>query len=330
MLLAKVMPTETPLHAAPTYATLATYWASMTDPQASQDHALIDALSRAFTITHFTAMLDAVPVPKNATKSTLINMFLEPHRRLWRFASHPKAIPIIALIQRSWRAKRAIKDCVNNTDPFTCEAIADIDPANLFYCHDSRGHRYVFNAIELDYYVRTVAPQNPYTREPFSATVLAQLADTMKTLPAKVIADPTTLWTTPANAYTYVFHYYDRSGLSLNIDMFTKLSMVQIVDIFDAFLSRRRLFRLNEMGYMSLERIYKVLELDDQNDQHRQIHFALAREMLHMIQHEDIHRRFFLARNVLTAVASVSKKIGRSIPSWVLISTSEYEDIRYI
>jgi hypothetical protein len=246
---------------------------------------------------------------KNANKLALTQVIIRAYRKIWEFAQNPRALAAVCAFQRKWQRRVAP---INDTDPFTCEELSELDPDTLFYYKDGAQRCYGFVASELDYYVRTVAPCNPYTREEFSGGDLARLAAMMQRIPRKEIPEPESLWRTPADAYTYVLHYYEQEGFYLNIDQFVALTPQQIIHVFEAFHVDIRYN--DEMDIMDATNLYDAICTGEICD----MHFAFAKELLRVVR-GNYTRKFYLLCNILLAVSVANRSIARTLPNWVLL-----------
>jgi hypothetical protein len=277
------------------------------------DYELINVLTYIFTAKQLDIMIG---YKCGSIKGAKAQRLVDTYRRLWRFAQRPGAMSWVLRTQRKWRASRERPQPVNDTDPFTCDTIADIDPTTLFYSKDGAGHWYAFVASELDYYVRTVAAANPYTREPFSADDLRRLDAMMQQLPRKEEPNPETLWRTPGDAYTYVFYYYEQDGFYLNIDSFIALTPQQIINIFEVF--HIECIDNDEQRIMNIDEVYDAICTGE----FTAMHFALAKEMLTVVRGAFL-RKFYIICNILLACSVVSRRIARTLPNWVLLGTTQ-------
>lgn len=198
---------------------------------------------------------------------------------------------------------------INDTDIFTLEPIADLDPAKVFTYKDGHGRVYAFDAAQLDYSVRELGPTNPYTREEIPEWDLARLRQMIQNgeVARKSTPDPVNLWHSPADAYTYVLHYYELYGFRCNVEWFIALNYMDIISVFWYY-------------HTSIKTASPFLDLDvalSADGSLEALHFVFAREMLMMINARDHPMQMFHLCNLIIAISQVSPPMRFTIPQWV-------------
>lgn len=198
---------------------------------------------------------------------------------------------------------------INDTDIFTLEPIADLDPAKVFTYKDGHGRVYAFDAAQLDYSVRELGPTNPYTREEIPEWDLARLRAMIQNgeVPRKSTPDPVNLWHSPADAYTYVLHYYELHGFRCNVEWFIAMNYMDIISIFWYY-------------HTSIKTTSPFLDLDmalGADGDLNSLHFVFAREMLTMINAREHPMQMFHLCNLIIAISQVSPPMRYTIPQWV-------------
>ena len=198
---------------------------------------------------------------------------------------------------------------INDTDIFTLEPIADLDPAKVFTYKDAHGHVYAFDAAQLDYSIRELGPTNPYTREEIPEWDLARLRAIIQNgeVPRKSTPDPVNLWHSAADAYTYVLHYYELQGFRCNVEWFIALNYMDIISIFWYYHTSIR----TSSPFMDLD---TALTADGDL---KALHFVFAREMLNMINDHEHPMQMFHLCNLIIAISEVSPPLRHTIPQWV-------------
>jgi len=154
-------------------------------------------------------------------------------------------IDSIIKLQRKFREKHIIKydPCddtyMNSEELFTGDNICEIAPERLFILKNSRGEKYIFDAIELEYFIRTCIennqePNNPYNREPLSNYTINSLRNFIKyhNLKIKVFEYK---WDTNMHAFTDLAIEIERRGFYNNPIWFNELTNIDFLKIIKYF-----------------------------------------------------------------------------------------------
>lgn len=203
---------------------------------------------------------------------------------------------------------------LNEQDVFTYESINDIRPCNLFTIKDIKG-TYVFDIVELEYFVRkcitdNVAPYNPYTREILNEKTIWRLNMQMK---YKNITKKTDecRWTTEMNAYTDLSIEIERRGFYNNPEWFKKMSK-------NDFLKCIKLFRDFSCNIEESKKYFLNIENDT-------FIYDFCKESIKMFNecNDDL---YILCCNYMKSLALCSNDFYTNIPDWL----STYETTSYI
>lgn len=125
----------------------------------------------------------------------------------------------------------------NQEDPFTLESINNIPYKQRFYTIDcNKNNIYVFDAIELEYYINSGNKNNPYTRTNFSDSTINLLKLFIKYNQLKSKTNDDFQWATPRQAYTEVSRYLENAGFYNDIEWFVKFTYFDCINIIKVFL----------------------------------------------------------------------------------------------
>lgn len=226
-------------------------------------------------------------------------------------------------LQRRWRAARepglapsalppssppSLPDYTNAEDPFTMEPIGSIPEALRWDYEDSHGHRYVFHAPSLDYFIKNQGAWNPYTREPIPEADLARLQDTIARLSPSDTPDFTVVWRTPRDAFADVLHDYERFGFYTDIQWFLGLTPHHIMRVY---------FMLSVNPFIAPLYFHFIpLEGSILQDPEHGAAFHMAREMQRLIR-DTLDLKFYIVCNLFVALSKVSRPMRQALPPWV-------------
>ena len=203
---------------------------------------------------------------------------------------------------------------LNEQDVFTYESINDIRPCNLFTIKDIKG-TYVFDIVELEYFVRkcitdNVAPYNPYTREILNEKTIWRLNMQMKYKNITKKKDECR-WTTEMNAYTDLSIEIERRGFYNNPEWFKKMSK-------NDFLKCIKLFRDFSCNIEESKKYFLNIENDT-------FIYDFCKESIKMFNecNDDL---YILCCNYMKSLALCSNDFYTNIPDWL----STYETTSYI
>jgi hypothetical protein len=193
----------------------------------------------------------------------------------------------------------------NNEDPFTYDSIEEIPENCKFSYKDNKGHVYIFNAVELEYFIRKQGTWNPYTKEVISQSVINHLHIFMKYNKLKPKSDKDVLWQTSLHAFTEVSQLMEKMGFYNDVSWFNKLTLgicknvIKIyrdlcADIPDGQVYFPFGFEISEKNYV----------------------FDFCKEIIQLFKEADEH--YLLCCNFVKALALNIDDFYNNLPSWLL------------
>jgi hypothetical protein len=128
---------------------------------------------------------------------------------------------------------------MNCEELFTGETIDDIPRERLFILKNSREEKYIFDAIELEYFIRTCInnkqePYNPYNREVLSKNIIRSLNNFIK-YNNLIIKSEEYKWETDMHAFTDLAIEIERRGFYNSPEWFKNLTNVDFLKIIKYF-----------------------------------------------------------------------------------------------
>ena len=274
-------------------------------------------------------------ISAKVTKERLARWIVRIARDVWSLSARPGALTALCRLQRRWRAGRARRateglrgpyptsPAVNDSDPFTLDALCEIPADQLFSFRDLRGGVYAFRAAELAHYLAESAPEavNPYNREPICKSDLARLRKLMELGAAAGASAPGSsrltnldeLWSTGRDAFSYTLYFFEREGFYCDVDAFVQLSADDIANVFAFFGEATR----GSSAAVGLMREGAWVDAYDGSAEGRlrRMQFAFCKEMLSLVR-PPRERKFYLLCNLFICVAAVSAAVSRSLPEW--------------
>lgn len=193
----------------------------------------------------------------------------------------------------------------NNQDPFTFEDISSISENMRFGYKDSNDHIYVFDAIELEYYIRNHSTYNPYTKEKIPKSIINRLNIFIKfnNLQKKLQND--IKWQTPTQAYTDVSYILEKAGFYNDVKWFEKISYRKCINIICAFKDISSDIP-NTNDYFNES--FNISEND--------YHFGFAKEIIKLFTNYDDN--YLLCCNFIKSLALFSDAFYENLPQWIL------------
>lgn len=237
----------------------------------------------------------------------LHNLMLNTHL----FSNDSKKLQNVSKIQRFLRKQLHYKitqynSCipVNAEDPFTYDNIDEIPDSCKFSYKDNNNHIYMFNAIELEYFIRTSdISWNPYTREDIPDYVVNRLHILMQYNGLHKKEQKQKLWQTNLQAYTEVSQCMERAGFYTDVCWFDKMTYNTCKNVIKLY---RDLCRDVEGGstYFSAEYELKTNFV-----------FDFCKEAICLFQNSDDH--YMLCCNFMKALAMNIDEFFINLPSWL-------------
>lgn len=193
----------------------------------------------------------------------------------------------------------------NQQDPFTFEDILSIPEKMKFGYKDSNERVYIFDAVELEYYIRNHSNCNPYTKEKIPNSVINRLNIFIKYNHLQKKLQNDIKWQTPLQAYTDVSLTLEKAGFYNDVKWFENISYRKCVNIICAFKDiSSQVQNVNEF----FEESFDISEND--------YHFGFAKEIIKLFSKYDDN--YLLCCNFIKALALYSNAFYENLPQWIL------------
>jgi hypothetical protein len=212
-------------------------------------------------------------------------------------------------------------DYMNSEELFTGENICDI-PVNRLYVlnnskdtKDSKDARYIFDAIELEYFVRKCRenkqePYNPYNRDKLDEYVLENLYMFIK-YNDLVIKNDEYLWENNMHAFTELSLEIESRGFYNSPEWFEKLKDAD-------FLKVIKYFKLFSANTPESNKYFNEIRADT-------LIFDFCKDAIKMFK-ECNNEYYILCCNFMKSIALCSNDFYSNLPEWL----STYETTSYI
>jgi len=171
-------------------------------------------------------------------------LLYEINEKTYNLSNNKENISILLKIQKRLKNKQIIKyqlgdNYMNFEELFTGENIDDIPRERLFILKNSREEKYIFDAIELEYFIRTCIndkqePYNPYNREVLSKNIIRSLNNFIK-YNNLIIKSEEYKWETDMHAFTDLAIEIERRGFYNSPEWFKNLTNVDFLKIIKYF-----------------------------------------------------------------------------------------------
>jgi hypothetical protein len=171
-------------------------------------------------------------------------LLYEINEKTYNLSNNKENISILLKIQKRLKDKQIIKyqsgdNYMNCEELFTGETIDDIPRERLFILKNSREEKYIFDAIELEYFIRTCInnkqePYNPYNREVLSKNIIRSLNNFIK-YNNLIIKSEEYKWETDMHAFTDLAIEIERRGFYNSPEWFKNLTNVDFLKIIKYF-----------------------------------------------------------------------------------------------
>jgi len=207
----------------------------------------------------------------------------------------------INIIKRRWKKyiKESINKSENKEDPFTFDTIEEIPLKLRFKYTDDDNHKYIFNALEFEYFLRNNGKWNPYNKKPISENIVTILDEFIKKNNLKrKTADFN--WATHTQAYTDVSQIMEKNGFYNDIKWFEKINYSMCSKIINIY---RDISPGSE--YFNID--YKLSKTD--------FVFDFCKEVIRMFKNGEEH--YLLCCNLFKALALNIEEFYNNIPSWL-------------
>ena len=193
----------------------------------------------------------------------------------------------------------------NNEDPFTYDSIEEIPENCKFSYKDSKGHVYIFNAVELEYFIRHQGAWNPYTKEVLSKSVINRLHIFMKYNKLNPKSDEDVVWLTPLHAFTEVSQLMEKMGFYNDVTWFNKLTFGICKNVIKVY---RDLCADIPGGQVYFPLGFEISE--------KNYVFDFCKEIIRLFKEADEH--YLLCCNFVKALALNIDDFYNNLPSWLL------------
>lgn len=171
-------------------------------------------------------------------------LLYEINEKTYNLSNNKENISILLKIQKRLKDKQIIKyqsgdNYMNIEELFTGETIDDIPRERIFILKNSREEKYIFDAIELEYFIRTCInnkqePYNPYNREVLSKNIIRSLNNFIK-YNNLIIKSEEYKWETDMHAFTDLAIEIERRGFYNSPEWFKNLTNVDFLKIIKYF-----------------------------------------------------------------------------------------------
>lgn len=244
-------------------------------------------------------------------KKNIIVMLHDILLNTYLFSYNSKRLQSVSKIQRFLRRQLHHKitqynSCtpVNTEDPFTYDNIDEIPENCKFSYKDNNGHVYMFNAIELEYFIRNNDTYwNPYTKEDIPDYIVNRLHILMQYNGLHKKDQKQLVWQTNLQAYTEVSQCMERAGFYTDVCWFDKMTYNTCKNVIKLY---RDLCRDVEGGST-----YFPLQYELKQD----FVFDFCKEVIRLFQNSDDH--YMICCNFMKALAMNIDEFYKNLPSWL-------------
>lgn len=192
----------------------------------------------------------------------------------------------------------------NTEDPFTYDLINEIPEKNKFYYIDSKEHLYIYDAVELDYFIKKNGAWNPYTRDIIDDIVVYKLNKFINynRLNRKSL-DTKYEWKTPLQAYTDVSQSIEQVGFYNDVEWFMKLSYSDIKQIIRKF--------HNITNEIPNNNLYFNININNQT-----YIYDFAKQIIKLFENGNEH--YILCCKFIKALSFHSLDFYNNLPEWLV------------
>lgn len=249
------------------------------------------------------------------TKNQLLQRILLHHRKLYHVAKYEVALRILQKkwLRHSQKGPYISHNAVNDTDPFTLEAINEIDPCLLFSYKDTHGNIYVFKGHEFAHHIDTNGPYNPLNREVINSYTIYRLRRFIEE--SSYVKNFEYVWNTPKEAFLDILYEYEKFGIYTVLEWFINLNIGQVINIFILF---NGIMIDHDMDLFNIKMLDDAL-MNEHNQNMAQMALAFEMKKLIDLNHP---KKFYFICSLFIVIATVDKKIGRALPHWVWLGAN--------
>lgn len=251
-------------------------------------------------------------------------LLYEINKNTYDLDNNKKNIERLIKIQKDFKNKMFIKyepdnnTYMNDEDLFTFTNIKDISIDRLFILKNCRNEKYVFDAVELEYFVRMCneykqVPYNPYNREVISKIILDNLNKFIK-CNNLIIKDYEYKWDSDIHAFTDLSIEIERRGFYNNPEWFKTFTNVD-------FLKVIKYFKLLSSSTPENSRYFN-------NFTEETLIFDFCKDAIKMFKEcgDDI---YILCCNFIKSLAMCSNNFYENMPRWLISCTNNIDDLEY-
>jgi|LakMenE01Jun11ns_1017448.scaffolds.fasta_scaffold9953821_5 hypothetical protein len=246
------------------------------------------------------------------TKKTMLNRFHDILYNTYKLSHDESICQKVSKIQ-TWFRKILHKHIKqyntetpeNNEDPFTYDSIQEIPEKCKFSYKDTNGHVYIFNAIELEYFIRHQGAWNPYTKESLSSSTVNRLYLLMQYNGLKPKTEEDVVWQTSTHAFTEVSQLMEEKGFYNDVVWFDKLTLSVCNKVIKIY--RDMCTNITE-GHIYFPFGFEISEIN--------YVFVFCKEVIRLFKEADEH--YLLCCNFVKALALNIEEFYNNLPSWLL------------
>ena len=206
------------------------------------------------------------------------------------------------------------EDYMNSEELFTGENICEISVNRLYVLKNERNEKYIFDAIELEYFIRKCLenkqePYNPYNRDKLEHDVLINLNMFIKYNGLEIKSDEY-LWENNMHAFTELSLEIERRGFYNSPEWFDKLKDADFLKII-------KYFKLFSSNIPECNKYFNDIRADT-------LVYDFCKDAIKMFK-ECNDEYYVLCCNFIKAMALCSNNFFNNIPSWLIANN---ENIR--
>ncbi len=244
-----------------------------------------------------------------AKKKDLIKLYHDIMYKTYDIYKKDEISQVIKIQQftRRYIHRKIVKynDCVseNVEDPFSYDSIDEIPEEYKFSYKDHKGHIYIFNAVELEYFIRNQGAWNPYTKDAIPDYVINRLHILMRYNELAQKNADEFKWHTTRHAYTDLSQIMEKAGFYTNVEWFNKLSFKACKNIISIY---RDL--CSDISNPYFARGFEMRK--------NEFVFDFCKEAITLFEDADEH--YILCCNFMKALAINSDDFYHNLPAWLL------------
>ena len=244
-------------------------------------------------------------------------LLYEINKNTYNISNNNKDISILLKLQKKLKYKQIIKYLpkdeiyMNYEELFTGENIKDIPYERLFILKNCRNEKYIFDAIELEYFIRTCIdnkqePYNPYNREILNKNIIKNLNNFIK-YNNLIIKTEENKWETNMHAFTDLAIEIERRGFYNNPEWFKNLTNIDFLKIIKYFKMFSNDIPENTLYFNNISE--------------GSIVFDFCKDAIKMFK-ECNEELYILCCNFIKSLAMCSNIFFENMPEWLIADTS--------